>query len=273
MKNKRRKLNKKNLCILLTILILFIILIICIIKLILWAIDNSKTNNIIKTVSNKVQVLEIDNDAAQIVENEDKQNSAYFEYIKMKLIEVDLNNLKTFNSDTVGWIKVEGTNINYPFVQTSDNSYYLTKSFDKKNNDAGWIFLDYRNDINNLDKNTIIYGHGRLNKTMFGSLKDTLNYSWQSNPNNYIIRLSTQNMNSIWQIFSIYKIPTTSDYLKISFTSDEEYQNFIDLIKGRTMFNFNTNVNINDKILTLSTCYNDDEKMVVHAKLIKYNNK
>ena len=182
----------------------------------------------------------------------------------MKLIEVDLNNLKTFNSDTVGWIKVEGTNINYPFVQTSDNSYYLTKSFDKKNNDAGWIFLDYRNNINNLDKNTIIYGHGRLNKTMFGSLKDTLNSSWQSNPNNYIIRLSTQNMNSIWQIFSIYKI---------SFTSDEEYQNFIDLIKGRTMFNFNTNVNINDKILTLSTCYNDDEKMVVHAKLIKYNNK
>ncbi|MGN1379294.1 MAG: class B sortase [Bacilli bacterium] len=272
MKNKR-KLNKKNLCILLSILILFIIFIVCIIKLVFWLIDNTKTDKIIKFVSEKVQIQEIDTKDAQIIENDDEKNSAYFEYIKMKLIDVDLNNLKKFNSDTVGWIKVEGTNINYPFVQTNDNNYYLTKSFDKKNNDAGWIFLDYRNNINNLYKNTIIYGHGRLNRTMFGSLKDTLNSSWQSNSNNYIIRLSTQNMNSIWQIFSIYKIPTTSDYLKISFATDEEFQNFIDLIKERTMFNFNTNVNINDKILTLSTCYNDDEKMVVHAKLIKFSNK
>ena len=83
MKNKRRKLNKKNLCILLTILILFIIFIICIIKLIFWAIDNSKTNNIIKTVSEKVQIQEIDTKDAQIIENDDEKNSAYFQYIKI----------------------------------------------------------------------------------------------------------------------------------------------------------------------------------------------
>ena len=49
--------------------------------------------------------------------------------------------------------------INYPFVQTSDNDYYLNHSFNKKYNDAGWVFMDYRNNASNFDKNTILYAH------------------------------------------------------------------------------------------------------------------
>ena len=161
-----------------------------------------------------------------------------------------------------------GTNINYPFVQTIDNDYYLNRSYDKTYNNAGWIFLDYRNNEFN-DKNTIIYGHGRINGTMFGSLKDTLKSSWQDNKDNYIIKISTEKENSIWQIFSVYKIATTSDYLQTTF-SDNEFESFISLIKGRSSYNFETNVTNEDKVLTLSTCYNDNDKMVVHAKLIKY---
>lgn len=89
----------------------------------------------------------------------------------MNLINVDFNELKKFNSNTKGWIQVNGTNINYPFVQAKDNKFYLTHSFDKSYNSAGWVFLDYRNNINELSKNTIIYAHGRLDTTMFGSLK------------------------------------------------------------------------------------------------------
>ena len=188
--------------------------------------------------------------------------------MKLKFIDVDINKLKTFNPDTIGFIKVMGTNINYPFVQTLDNDYYLNRSYDKTYNNAGWIFLDYRNNEFN-DKNTIIYGHGRINGTMFGSLKDTLKSSWQSNKDNYIIKISTEKENSIWQIFSVYKIATTSDYLQTTF-SDNEFESFINLIKGRSSYNFETNVTNEDKVLTLSTCYNDNDKMVVHAKLIKY---
>ena len=68
----------------------------------------------------------------------------------MNLIDVDFTELKQTNSDVIGWIQVNGTNINYPFVQTNDNSYYLTHAFNKSYNDAGWVFLDYRNnDTNN----------------------------------------------------------------------------------------------------------------------------
>lgn len=263
---KRKKLNVKNLCLLIFFLVMLIVFLFSLIKVIMWIIDNNNTNDIIKKVANTYEINEKSYDNEVIINKNEKD--IYFDYMKLKFIDVDINKLKTFNPDTIGFIKVMGTNINYPFVQTLDNDYYLNRSYDKTYNNAGWIFLDYRNNEFN-DKNTIIYGHGRINGTMFGSLKDTLKSSWQNNKDNYIIKISTEKENSIWQIFSVYKIATTSDYLQTTF-SDNEFESFISLIKGRSSYNFETNVTNEDKVLTLSTCYNDNDKMVVHAKLIKY---
>ena len=263
---KRKKLNVKNLCLLIFFLVMLIVFLFSLIKVIMWIIDNNNTNDIIKKVANTYEISEKNYDNEVIINENEKD--IYFDYMNLKFIDVDINKLKTFNPDTIGFIKVMGTNINYPFVQTIDNDYYLNRSYDKTYNNAGWIFLDYRNNEFN-DKNTIIYGHGRINGTMFGSLKDTLKSSWQNNKDNYIIKISTEKENSIWQIFSVYKIATTSDYLQTTF-SDNEFESFISLIKGRSSYNFETNVTNEDKVLTLSTCYNDNDKMVVHAKLIKY---
>lgn len=263
---KRKKLNVKNLCLLIFFLVMLIVFLFSLIKVIMWIIDNNNTNDIIKKVANTYEINEKSYDNEVIINENEKD--IYFDYMKLKFIDVDINKLKTFNPDTIGFIKVMGTNINYPFVQSTDNDYYLNRSYDKTYNNAGWIFLDYRNNEFN-DKNTIIYGHGRINGTMFGSLKDTLKSSWQNNKDNYIIKISTEKENSIWQIFSVYKIATTSDYLQTTF-SDNEFESFISLIKGRSSYNFETNVTNEDKVLTLSTCYNDNDKMVVHAKLIKY---
>lgn len=263
---KRKKLNIKNLCLLIFFLVMLIVFLFSLIKVIMWIIDNNNTNDIIKKVANTYEINEKSYDNEVIINENEKD--IYFDYMNLKFIDVDINKLKTFNPDTIGFIKVMGTNINYPFVQTLDNDYYLNRSYDKTYNNAGWIFLDYRNNGFNA-KNTIIYGHGRINGTMFGSLKDTLKSSWQNNKDNYIIKISTEKENSIWQIFSVYKIATTSDYLQTSF-SDNEFESFINLIKGRSSYNFETNVTNEDKVLTLSTCYNDNDKMVVHAKLIKY---
>lgn len=263
---KRKKLNVKNLCLLIFFLVMLIVFLFSLIKVIMWIIDNNNTNDIIKKVANTYEISEKSYDNEVIINENEKD--IYFDYMKLKFIDVDINKLKTFNPDTIGFIKVMGTNINYPFVQSTDNDYYLNRSYDKTYNNAGWIFLDYRNNEFN-DKNTIIYGHGRINGTMFGSLKDTLKSSWQNNKDNYIIKISTEKENSIWQIFSVYRIATTSDYLQTTF-SDNEFESFISLIKGRSSYNFETNVTNEDKVLTLSTCYNDNDKMVVHAKLIKY---
>lgn len=240
-----------------------------------WLLDSKKTSNQLDKIEEKVTIKTPDEKDTEIIEQEQEieDNDPYWDYIKMNLIDVDFNNLKDVNPNTVGWIQVNGTNINYPFVQTNDNSFYLNHSFDKSYNKAGWVFLDYRNNKNINDKNTIIYAHGRIDNLMFGSLRKVLTNGWLNNKDNYVIKLSTDKENTLWQVFSVYRIPTTSDYLKIEFENNDEFKNFLELLLNRSTFNFNTSIDKNDKILTLSTCYNDNDKVVLHAKLIKQSKK
>jgi len=207
--------------------------------------------------------------------NNDSNNNVYYpndywDYISVPYMNVDFSSLLEKNSDTVGWIKVEGTKVNYPIVQTTDNEYYLNHDFQKNANSGGWIFGDYRNNLSNPRKNTIIYGHNMKNKTMFGSIPDSvLSKSWQNNPDNHVIKMSTLTSNTIWKIFSVYTIEPETYYLKTVFPSTK-YQEFIDTIKSRSIYNFNTEITTQDKIITLSTCDNAGTKrVVVHAKLIK----
>ena len=236
-----------------------------------WNKDNIKSEQIINEINDLNVVTETNNEETTEIINseEEKPKSIYWSYIKMNLINVDFKELKERNNDTVAWIQVGGTNINYPVVQTKDNSYYLTHSFDKKYTDAGWVFMDYRNDSNNFGKNTIIYAHARKDRTMFGSLKNILTNDWYKDKNNHIIKLSTETENTLWQVFSVYHINTETYYITTSFKSDNDYKDFIKTIKNRTALYFNTNVTEKDKILNLSTCYTKKQKVVLHAKLIK----
>lgn len=239
-------------------------------KIILWQLDNNKSKGIKDEVDTIAEVDEIeDNENTELINEPTDQNSDYWYYISFPLINVDFSELKKKNSDTVAWINVNNTNINYPIVQTSDNDFYLDHSYDKSYNEAGWVFLDYRNDSSFSDKNTIIYAHSRLDKTMFGSLSKTLKPEWYENKDNHIIRISNEKENSLWQIFSVYVIETESYYITTNFNSDEEYLTFLETMKSRSRYDFDTNLSASDRIITLSTCYDDDRKTVVHAKLIK----
>ena len=268
-KNTRKIKNKKWPWVLLLI-VLFAIIVVCLVKIVFWLKDNKTTSEVVNDITNNTNIEEKqDDENTELVNKEEDTTSDYWYYIKFPLIDVDINKLKEKNSDTVGWINVNNTNINYPYVQRKDNNYYLDHSFDKKYNEAGWVFLDYRNDKNLSNKNNILYAHSRLDKTMFGSLSKTLKSNWYNNKDNHIIRLSTETENTMWQIFSVYKIPEETYYITTNFNSDNDYQKFLNTIKERSIHNFSTNLTTEDKILTLSTCYSDTERTVVHAKLIK----
>ena len=274
--NKKAKIRKR---IILALIVLFIGMgVYSGINIALWYRDNLVTEETVKQIEQNIEIVEIeDNDNTEIVNEEKTQKIAksnpYWDYIKMSLMDVDFEKLKKDNKDVVGWIKVNGTNINYPFVQTGNNTDYLKKDFNKKYNSAGWVFMDYRNNIQEFSKNTIIYAHGRVNGTMFGSLKNIMKSSWYQNLDNHIVKLSTEYENTLWQVFSIYKIPTTSDYLQIDFNSNEEFLNFLNMLKDRSVYTFDAVLHEEDKILTLSTCSNDDGSVVMHAKLIKKERK
>lgn len=277
---RKIKFNKKIVLFIIILIFSIVLMIYSLINIFNWSKDNKKTDEMIDKIQNMVDIEAIENDqnndssTTETDENTEKQeNSIYFRYTKISLIDVDFKELKKINSETKGWIQVVGTNINYPFVQSKDNKYYLNHSFDKTYTDAGWVFLDYRNDIDNLGKNTILYAHARKNKTMFGELTNALKTSWFNNKNNHYIKISTENENSLWQVFSVYHIPTTNDYIKTEFNSDNEYLKLLNTLKKRSKYNFKLNLTKDDKIITLSTCYSDTEKMVMHAKLIKTQKK
>ena len=269
---KKIKIKWLNLLVLFILLMCLLGLTISIINIVKWTIDKNNTKNQVEKIEEVIEVEEIpDTDNTEIIEQieEPPESNPYWDYIKMNMIYVNFGELKLINENVKGWIQVNGTNINYPFVQANDNKYYLTHSFNKSYNQAGWVFLDYRNNIESMNKNTIIYAHGRTDTTMFGSLKNIVKSNWYNNSDNYVIKLSTEYENTLWQVFSVYHIETTSDYLQIDFSSDSEYQIFLNKLINRSVFNFNTAINSNDSILTLSTCYNKTEKVVMHAKLIK----
>ena len=270
---KKRKIKWKNIIVLVLFLIFLTLLIISLFNIIKWKIDSNKIDEQVNKFQEIVDIENSNGDEKIIEQDNIEASNPYWDYIKMDLINVNFNELKSINPQVKGWIQVKGTNINYPFVQTNDNKYYLTHSFDKSYNSAGWVFLDYRNKLDGTDKNTIIYAHGRLDKTMFGSLKNILTSGWLTNKNNFVVKLSTEYENTLWQVFSVYHIPTTSDYIRTEFNSNNDFLNLTNKLMNRSAYDFQTTVSENDRILTLSTCYNDSEKVVLHAKLIKYETK
>lgn len=273
MKKRRLKKSVKNFIFIFFLIITISVMFFCIIKIIFWANDNKKTSEITEQINESVTITTTEEEIIDIIDSDTTEEDPIWSYDSSLVKNVDLSKLYDINNETVGWIIVNNTKVNYPVVKHIDNDFYLNHSFDKKYNNAGWVFMDYRNNIIDMDKNTIIYAHGRIDNSMFGSLRKTLNSSWYGNNENYIINFSTENYNSLWQIFSLYKLPTTSDYLQIDFNSDSEYLEWLNMLKDRSIYDFKTNINSDNKIITLSTCYNDDEKLVVHAKLIKIQNK
>lgn len=273
MKVVKKKLRKDRVFLLVLLLFFSTIFIFSAFNVIEWLSDNNNTDKVIEKIKNDVKVDEVkDNENTEVIDEEPTEPekvSDYFYYITYPLINVDFESLLKTNNETVGWINVNNTNINYPFVQGINNTYYLNHSFDKSYNSAGWVFMDYRNNKEMNNKNTILYAHGRIDKTMFGSLYKTQYLAWYQNKSNHIIRISTPSVNMSYQIFSVYKIDEESYYIQTDFTSDDVYLEFLNTIKGRSKYDFNVVLNESDKIITLSTCANDKERYVVHAKLIK----
>ena len=102
---------------------------------------------------------------------------------------------------------------------------------------------------------------------MFGTLKDTLNKKWYKNKDNLIIKITTETKEYNYEIFSIYTIEKENYYLQTVFKTSKEYKTFLNILKERSIYNFNINLENITSILTLSTCYKENQRVVVHAKL------
>lgn len=183
------------------------------------------------------------------------------------------NKLKSTNSDVIAWIYINDTKIDYPIVQSENNEDYLNKTLDNTTSKYGSIFMDYRNDIDNLDtingENLVIYGHNMKDKQMFGSLdKFTDKNFFNSNP---IIALLLGDEEYYFQVISTYITSNDDNYINTSFSSTDEFSNFIDKIENKSKFITYNDSNSSNLLLTLSTCSYEfkDARLVVHCSLIE----
>ncbi len=246
-KNKSKKYKKAILNLILYIILLSI-LIYSGIKIFKWYKDKTNNNKIVEQIKSTVIVEE---------NNEDGNENGYT---------VDFNKLKEQNNETIAWLKINNTNVEYPVVKGTNNSFYLNHSFDKSKNSAGWIFADYKNKFDNTDKNIVIYGHNMRDGSMFGSMLNILDAKWYENEENTNITLYTENEKCIYKVFSIYKIENEDYYIKTEFKNDNEFEEFVKNLKKRSIKDFNVDISKDDNILTLSTCANNNKyRIVLHA--------
>ena len=234
-----------------------------------WYVQNLKINYLANDILASTQIFEKEKD--EVIKQENYIPNKTDEYSNISFLSVDFKDLLEKNKETVAWIKVNNTKVNYSVVQHNDNEYYLKHDFNRNYNSNGWVYGDYRDDFRYFGNNTILYAHNLTNRTMFGSLSWCLKESWYKNEENHYIKISTPYSNTVWKIFSIYTIKPEVYYLKTYFDSNEEHQEFLDTIKKRSIYNFNDkNLTTDDKILTLSTCSDDGKKrVVIHAQMIK----
>ena len=182
---------------------------------------------------------------------------------------VDFDSLKKINSDLVGWLLIDSLGISYPVVQTDNNDYYLHKTFEKKDNFAGCLFIEYQNHSDFSDNNTIIYGHNMKNGSMFGKLRKILEDGVYSKDPYFWIY--TEEKVYKFHVFSARTVNVDSESYTLQFATPEDFQNYLNDVSGKSELKCDqVSVDANDKIVTLSTCTGDEStRFVIQGKLVR----
>lgn len=185
--------------------------------------------------------------------------------------------LKQGNSDTIGWIQIPNTVVDYPVMQSSKDrpEYYLRRGYDQKYTKYGCIFLDARCDPPGEAKNLTLYGHNMTDGQMFAAILQYTDLDfYKSAP---VIDFDLEGVEGKWKVFSVFKTNTLPEqgevfaYTQPDFDTDEAFTAFIDQVKSRSLLSIPVDVDTDDQLLTLSTCSYEFEEFrtVVVARRVR----
>ncbi len=171
------------------------------------------------------------------------------------------------NNDYEAWIYMADTKINYPIVQGTDNDFYISHTFYKEPVFSASLFIDYRIAEGAEGRNVIVYGHNMKDGSMFASLKKFRQEKYRQRHPAFSVYTSTGAYE--YQVFSTYTTSPTSATYTVAYANDEEYMNYINMIKSWSEADYGVEVTAQDKIITLSTCVNNNrDRYIVHAKRV-----
>lgn len=198
--------------------------------------------------------------------NEIQQSSPATAPDKTDTTQTMISELNKINSDIIGWIYIDGTNIDYPILQGSNNDYYLNHLYDNTSNSAGSIFLDYSNNSMFDDQNSVIYGHSRYDGTMFSELRKLKVQSFV-NEHPYITIYTKENTLQ-YKIISVNVVPDTFDFCQKDIGN--KLETYIESMKQSSYIRNDETVSDQDRIITLSTCTDviENGRLIIIAKLM-----
>ena len=157
------------------------------------------------------------------------------------------------NPDYIGWVRISGTKIDYPVMQTKDNpQYYLRRDFNKQYSYLGTPFMDSRCDAN-YDNNLIVYGHNMKDGKMFADLLKYREQAYFKEHN--IIHFITPNGIREYEVIAVCKVKDTDEWYNYTTQKDKEsFNNLISHIKDKSLYFTQDEIQYGDYFITLSTC-------------------
>lgn len=216
---------------------------------------------------NKLQRYTVENKVKKDYSTDSKSKSEEKDPNKPP-ISVDIDSLQKINSEVVGWLYVGCENISYPIVHTNNNEYYLHRTFEKKENFAGSLFVEAQNKGDFTDPNTIIYGHNMKDTSMFGKLKRIHEQKEYLDDNT--IWVITKDYSYKYKIFSMQVTEETSDVYTLfsgpgSIVKDYIMKMATDSEDQLPLGHYDEN----SRVITLSTCMtaNTTQRFVVQGIL------
>ena len=173
---------------------------------------------------------------------------------------LQLEELQKENEEIIGWLEIEGTNINYPVLQASDNDYYLTHNYKKEKSSTGSIFLDKDFDLINGSSNYLIYGHRSKSGLMF---EDLMKYAKEDFYKEHTkVKFTTNKDDSLYEILSVFysRVYYKSEknvfryYYFVNANNEQEYNDFVNNAKKVSLYDTGVTANYGEQLLKLSTC-------------------
>lgn len=187
-----------------------------------------------------------------------------------EMVKVNMEGLQELNPDIKGWIYFENETISYPILQGKDNEEYIRTTYNGKKATAGSIFMDVENKADFTDNHTLIYGHNMKDLTMFGKLKY---YKTDEDyfPDHKYFQIITSNKKLRYQVFAYKEVEEDSLIYAVYSNSNTDFYKFAkNVISSANQCPEGVIVGYDDRVVTLSTCTDrDDKRFVVCGILVE----
>ena len=186
---------------------------------------------------------------------------------------VDFAALREINPNIAGWLVMKDSPINYPIAQGPNNDYYLKRLFDGRRGKAGTPFLDFRNRSDFGDRNSVVYGHNLLDGSMFSclTLYKEQDY-YDAHPSMLLLTPRGDYRVEVFAAFvaSPMEAGAVTSPWRQEWDTDGDFAAWLEQAKGRSAVQTNVTPNVDDKVLTLSTCINSGrDRFVVMGRLVR----